>query len=160
MVGADLLLGQEAHVGLAQLDQPDGVGVHPREVVGRLVVVLAPVEAEPAHILGDGVDELLLFLGGVGVVEAQVAASAEFFRHAEIEADRLGVADMQVAVRLRRETRDDLGVALFGDVAGDDIADEIARGWWRGRRSVLSGHSEINCGARRGESTSQLEARA
>jgi len=38
------------------------------------------------------------------------------------------VADVQVAVGLGRETRDDLGVTLFRDMLGDDVADEIARG--------------------------------
>src|SRR5258708_22125455 len=43
-----------------------------------------------------------LFPGRIGVVEAQVAASGKLLRDAEIERDRLGVADMQIAVRLRR----------------------------------------------------------
>ena len=32
---------------------------------------------------------------------------AEFLRDAEIQADRLGVADMEIAVRLRRKAGDD-----------------------------------------------------
>jgi hypothetical protein len=39
--------------------------------------MLAPVEAQPAHVALDGVDVLLLLLGRIGVVEAQVAAPAE-----------------------------------------------------------------------------------
>ena len=77
------------------------------EVVGRVVEVLAPVEAEPAHVLLDGVDVLLLLLGRVRVVEAEVAAAAELLGDAEVQADRLRVAEVQVAVRLRREARDD-----------------------------------------------------
>ena len=126
VVGADFLLGQEAHVGLAQLDQPDGVGVHPREVVGRLVVVLAPVEAEPADVLLDRVDVFHLFLGGVGVVHAQVAAALEFQGEAEVEADRLGVADVEVAVGLRGEARGNRGVLAGGEVGVDDLLDEVA----------------------------------
>jgi len=45
----------------------------------------------------DRVDVFLLLLGRVGVVEAQMAAAAVFLRQAEIEADRFGVADMQIA---------------------------------------------------------------
>ena len=70
--------------------------------------MLAPVEAEPAHVALDGVDIFLLFLGRIGVVETQMAATAEFLRDAEIQADRLGVADMQIAVRLGRKAGDDL----------------------------------------------------
>jgi phosphohistidine phosphatase SixA len=57
------------------------------------VVSPAPVEAEPAHRVDDGVDVLLLFLLRIGVVEAQVAAAAVVARQAEVQADRLGVAE-------------------------------------------------------------------
>jgi hypothetical protein len=66
--------------------------------------VLAPVEAEPADVGLDCVDVLLLLLDWIGVVEAQVAAATELGGDAEVQADRLGMADMQVAVRLGRET--------------------------------------------------------
>jgi hypothetical protein len=45
-------------------------------------------------------------------------------------------------------------------VTGDDIADEIARGRRRGGRSIFSCHSGSLYVVARGESTSQLEARA
>ena len=77
------------------------------EIVGRVVQVLAPVEAEPPDVALDLVDVLLRFLDGVRVVEAQIAPAAELLRDAEIDADRLGVADVQAAVRLRGESRDD-----------------------------------------------------
>ena len=88
--------------------------------------MLAPVEAEPAHVALDGVDILLLFLGRVGVVEAQVAAAAELLGDAEVEADRLGVADVQVAVRLGRKAGHHRRVPLGVEVGLDDVADEIA----------------------------------
>jgi hypothetical protein len=50
------------------------------EVVGGEVEAAAvgafPVSAEPLHIALDGVDVLLLFLGGVGVIEAEVELAA------------------------------------------------------------------------------------
>ena len=46
----DLLRGQVADVGLALLDQLHRERVELVEVVGREVLVLAPVEAEPAHV--------------------------------------------------------------------------------------------------------------
>ncbi len=88
--------------------------------------MLAPVEAEPVHVALDGVDELLLLLGRIGVVETKVAVAAELLGNAEIEADRLGVADVQIAVRLRRKPGDDLGVASAREVALDDVANEVA----------------------------------
>ena len=123
---ADLVGREVVHVGLAGPDQVDGPRVELLEVVGRVVEVLAPVEPEPAHVRLDGVDVLLLFLRGVRVVEAQVAAAAELARNAEVEADRLRVADVQVAVRLGREAGDDRGVPAVPEVGGDDLADEVA----------------------------------
>ena len=56
--------------------------------------------------------------------------------HAEVEADRLGVADVEVAVRLRREARGHpAAVRPGGQVLGNDGPNEIEqlliieRGW-------------------------------
>ncbi len=49
-------------------------------------------------------------------------------RDAEVEADRLGVADVQVAVRLRREAGDDRRRPAGREVGGDDVADEVGQG--------------------------------
>src|SRR5690606_9789016 len=75
-----------------------------------------------------GVDVLLLFLFRVGVVEAQVAGAPELLRQAKIQTDRLGVADVEVAVGLRRETGGDpAAVATGGHVLLDDLAKEVVR---------------------------------
>jgi hypothetical protein len=47
-------------------------------------------------------DVFLLLVGRVRIVEAQVAAAAELLGSAEVQADRLRVADVEVAVRSRR----------------------------------------------------------
>ena len=49
-----------------------------------------------------------------------------FLRDAEIQADRLGVADVQVAVRLRRKPRDHVRHPLRRQVRIDDFANEVA----------------------------------
>ena len=105
-VGAHLLLRLVVDIGLAGADQMLRPGVELIEIVRRVVEVLAPIEAQPAHVALDGVDVFLLFLGRIGVVEAQVAAAAELLGDAEIQADRFGVADMEVAVRLGRKAGD------------------------------------------------------
>ena len=125
-VDAHLLLGLVVHIGLAGFDEIFRPGVELLEIVGGVVEVLAPVEAEPVHVALDGVDELLLLLGRIGVVEAQVALAAELLGDAEVEADRLGVADVEIAVRLRRKPGDDLRIAPAREVGLDDVADEVA----------------------------------
>ena len=123
---AHLLLALVVDVGLACLDQVLGPRVELLEVVRRVIEVLAPVEAEPAHVGLDGVDVLLLLLGRVGVVEAQVAAPAELLGDAEVQADRLGMADVQIAVRLRRKARDHRLVPARIEVGLHDVANEVA----------------------------------
>ena len=90
-----------------------------------------PSEAEPPDVVGDGIDELLLFFGWIGVVKAEVAGAAELFGQAEADADGLGVADVQVAVGLGREARGDDGAvaglapSALGDVLIDHLLDEV-----------------------------------
>src|SRR5690606_20722519 len=121
-------------------DQVLGPLVELLEVVGGVVEVLAPVVAEPVHVLDDGVDVLLLLLDRVGVVEPQVAAAAEFLGDAEVDADRLGMADVQVAVRLRREPGDD-GPGTAGlDVGAHDVANEVPRACGSVRIGLVGRH--------------------
>ena len=67
-------------------------------------------------------------LVGIGVVEAQVAAAAELLGDAEVEADRLGVADVQVAVGLGRKARHHARVPAGIEVGLHDVADEVLPG--------------------------------
>jgi hypothetical protein len=95
------LVGREiVHVGLALADQVLRPPVQLLEIVGGVVEVLAPVEAQPVHVGHDRLDVLHALLGGIGVVEAQMAGAAEIASEAEVEADALGVADVEVAVGL------------------------------------------------------------
>ena len=74
---ADFVGGQVADVGLAALDELDGPLVELVEIIGGVEEAVFPVEAEPADVVHDGIDVLLLFLVGIGVVEAQVGLAAE-----------------------------------------------------------------------------------
>jgi hypothetical protein len=126
---ADLIDGEVIDVGLAGLDELHGPLVELAEVVGGVAEAL-PVEAEPAHVFHNGIYVLLLFLFGIGVVEAQVCFAAELVGEAEIDADGLGVADVKVAVGLGRKARLYYGVAvLFGaHVLGDLVTEEVGGG--------------------------------
>ena len=128
-VFADLVRAEVVDVGLAEPDELHGELVEPLEVVRREEPPLAPVEPHPAHVFLDGGHVFHGLLGRVGVVEAQVGDAAEGGRQAEVEADGLGVADVQVAVRLRREARGHAAAVLAGGHVGfDDLPDEIGRG--------------------------------
>ena len=66
---------------------------------------MIPLKAEPLDVLQNRIDILRILLGGVGIVEAEIAFAAVFHSGGEIDADRLGMADVQIAVRLRGEAR-------------------------------------------------------
>src|SRR5260370_36523805 len=98
------------------------------------------MEAEPANVSFDRVDVFLLLPGRVGIIEAQVAAAAELLRRAEIEADRLGVADMEIAVGLGRKAGHDLANPAGDEVGRNDVANEIAPACTYCRRRVGRAH--------------------
>ena len=123
---ADLLRRQMIDVREPFLDELDGVLVDLREVVGRVPQPVVPVEAEPAHVVLDALDELLGLALGVRVVEAQEAGAAEIVGDSEVDADRFRVADVQIAVRLGRKARLHAPAVLAGgDLVRDDLANEV-----------------------------------
>ena len=128
-VASDLLLAQVADVGLARLDELDGVGVEGVEVVRGVVEVVSPIQAQPAQVFLHRVGILDILLGRVGVVEAQVADAPVLGRNAEVEPGRLGVSDVQVAIRLGREACHDPALVPAGpQVLRDDTSYEVRRG--------------------------------
>src|ERR1700735_3743399 len=84
-----------------------------------------PLEAEPAHVVLDARDKFRVFLAWIGIVQPQVAPAAELGGDAEAQADRLRVANMQVAVRLRRKAGVYRVVFARGEVVAHDLPDEI-----------------------------------
>ncbi len=138
-VFAHLLGRQVADIRLAGADQVQGEFIELLEIVGGVIEPVGPVEAQPAHVGHDGVDVLHVLLAGVGVVEAQVAQPLVLGGQPEVEADGLGVADVQVAVGLGREAGVDAAAVLAGaDVGLDDGADEI-----QSRSKIFSGHFDL-----------------
>ena len=181
-------------IGVAGLDQRLGRAVHEVEVVAGVVEMALglaferrfPAEAQPLHRVEDGVDIFLLLLLRIGVVEAHVADAAIVARQAEVQADALGVADMQVAVGLGREAGADLrriglalavvravagragpaaaGVAALLEIALDDRAQEVAGLVFRagavGGGVVRVAHEVRQAGQRRAGSRRQGRAAA
>ena len=80
------------------------------EIIGSIIFV-TPLITKPLDVFFDGIHIFHVLFCRVGVVETQVANAAVVLGDAEIQADGLGVTNVEVAVRLRRETRlDSLGV--------------------------------------------------
>ena len=123
---ADFRLGLVVDIGMAGEDQAFRPFIEALEIIRGIEQVGAPVIAEPAHIGLNRIDVFLLFPGRIGVVEPQMAAPGKLLGDAEIERDRLGVADMQIAVRLRRKARHDPAVLVRVEIGLDDIADKVA----------------------------------
>ena len=124
---ADLLGALVVDIGLAAPHQPFGPVVEPVEIVRGEPRPPAPVAAQPADVLLDRADEGRVLARRVGVVEAQAATPAELLGDAEIEHDRLRVADMEIPVGFGREPGDDRGRAPGLEVPAHGLADEVAR---------------------------------
>ena len=85
-----------------------------------------PNRSRARHVVLDRVDVLDVFGERVGVVEPQVARASELARDAEVEADRLCVADVQKTVGLGRKARHHRAAEFArGDVARDHLADKV-----------------------------------
>jgi hypothetical protein len=122
---ADLLLGGAVDVRVAVLDEELAEAVHLLEVVRRVVQVLAEIRAEPLHRVDDRADVRDVLGLRIGVVEAQMESTAGLLCDPVVEQDGLRVADVQIAVRLRREAGDDGVVPPGAEILGDDAADEV-----------------------------------
>ena len=117
----DFLASLLIYVSLALFDEPHGEVPELLEIVGGIIYI-APLEAEPFDVFLNGVDVFGVFLLGVGVVEAQVAHAAKLLRHAEVHANGLGMTNVEIAVRLGRETCLETAVILtVGQVARNDL---------------------------------------
>ena len=168
---------QVAHVGLAPADEFHREGEHllkiirgeerlersarglrgqhrgPADIAGHLAAqaVVGPTANEPIDIGLDGLDVLDLFLGGIGVIHPQVAASVRLPGDAEIEANGFRMADVQVAIGLRRKAGDAERVLPGLQISRDNIADEVCRGGRRrGFRFRHTGSAQESYGCPRG----------
>ena len=132
----DLLGVEIIHIGFSLPDQPERELIELLKIVGGIVLPIFPVKTEPTDIGLDGLHVFDVLLAGIRVVEAQIAEAFELQRKAEIEADGLGVTDVEVAVGLRRKARvNPASVFVRLQVIGDDGLDEI-----RGRGEINGRH--------------------
>ena len=100
---AHLVRAEVTNEGLAQSNELLRALIDLLEVVGRVAEVDPPVEPQPLHVLLDRADKDLLLGRWVRVVEAQKARPVEVAAQPKVEADALGVANVQKAVWFGRE---------------------------------------------------------
>ena len=128
-VGPELLGRQFAHIGKTLFDKAHRLTVILLKIVGAVEEAVTPVEAKPVDVLLDGLHELLVLFGRVGVIHPQVAQSAELLSGAEVDGQGLAVADMQIAVGLRRKPGMDghaFKLSALGNILLNKRVDEIA----------------------------------
>ena len=92
------------HIGLAFFDETDSEVIELLEIIGG-IENMSPFETKPANIALDGLYVFGILLGRVRVVKTEVTNTIVFLGNTEVHTYRLDVSDMQVSVRLRRETR-------------------------------------------------------
>ena len=148
---AYLLRAQVIDVRLARLDELHRPGVQLVEIVGGVKHAIAPVGAQPARVGDDRVDVLLLFLLGIGVVEAQVGLAAKLLRQSEVQADGFGMADVQIAVGFGRKAGVNAALIFVGlQIVEDDVADKVRRrsvdsAWCRRGSFLIASRCRHDC---------------
>jgi hypothetical protein len=128
---------QVVNVGLPLLDELYGVPIELIKIVGGIIEPVAPIKPKPSDILHDGIYIFNVLLARIGVIKSQIADAPVFRRQAEIEADGLGVSDMEITVGLRGKPRMDAAVVFVGlHILGHDTPNKIL-----GRGRILYGHA-------------------
>ena len=121
----DLLGSQVADKSLAFADQLYGSFIHLIKIIGGEEKAVLIIRAEPFDVILDRFDKFTLFLGRVRVIETQVELAVVFLRQAVIEQNRLRVSDMQITVRLRRETGHNLLCPSLLEISVNNLFDKI-----------------------------------
>ncbi len=94
------------------------------KIVGSIQLSL-PLESEPFDILLYRINIFCILFHRIGVIETQIGLSAIFLRQAEIKAYTFRVSDMQIAVRLRRETRHYTFMFSGGKIRLDNLLKKV-----------------------------------
>src|SRR5260370_514762 len=136
---ANLFRRQIVNVSLSILDQFDRPLVELIEIIGSIKKPI-PLKPKPVDVDHDRLNVLGLFLLGIGVIEAKIGMSPKFVGQSEIDANRLGMTNVQIAVRLWREPRLHAAAMLVGlEILNNNVADEVRRsGRRRGSHSFFS----------------------
>ena len=124
----DFIGSEAADIGVSGSDELDGERIKPFEVIGGVKEPVCPVESKPADIVDNRFHEFHGLSQGVRVIHPEIAGSLVLLGDAEIEANRLGMTDVDVAVWFGREAGGHSSLMFVGpQVIVDDVPDEIRR---------------------------------
>ena len=122
------MIGEGIYNYINEHDQDDWLTTTAYVVGSAVEEPVTPVKAQPVDILLDGLHELHILLGGIGVVHAEIADAAVFFCSTEVDDQGLAVSDVQIAVGFRGKTGMDSltgAAAALGNVLVNKSLDEI-----------------------------------
>ena len=122
-----LFAGQVVDISFAVFNQLFGAFIAFFKIVAAVKNAAVRVRAEPFQVAQNALHILVALARGVGVVIAQVELAAVGFGDHVVDIDGLGRTNVQVAVRLRRETRVDLFDLALGQVGVNDIGQKIGK---------------------------------
>ena len=123
-VFANLVLRLVVHIGQAALDKLFGPLVQLVEVIGGIQLLL-PLEAQPFDVFLDGIYIFRILFGGIGIVVTKVGFAAIFLCETEVEANALGMPQVQVSVGFRRETGHDRIHFSLGQIPFDNLFQKV-----------------------------------
>ena len=113
---------------LAFVDQLDRPVVQLVKIIRGKKLSVLPVKSQPTDIGFDCINIFLFFLAGIRVVETEVAFAVVFLGQAKIQADALGVPDVQVAVGFGWKPRVNAAIPFSGlQIGFDDLLDKVER---------------------------------
>jgi len=112
--------------GFTFFDQLHSAVIKCFKVIRGEIFSVIPIKPQPADIRFDGFDILHIFFGGVRVVKAQIGQAAVIFGNTKVEANGLGMPNMQVTIGFWWKARMHFSTKPTGlIVLVDNIADEV-----------------------------------
>ena len=115
---------QLVNISQIPFDQILSPGIQLLEVIAG-IAFFGRLKAQPLYIAANRVDVFLIFFFWIGVIETQIRDATKFLGDSKIKTDRLGVAHVQVAVRLGRKARDDAIVFFAGKIRLDRLGNKM-----------------------------------
>ena len=90
-----------------------------------MVKTILPIEPKPADIFFYGLLVFFFLFDWIGIVEAEIAFPSIITSDSKVQADRLGMSDMQITVRLWRISGEDFRNFSRPDICADYISNKV-----------------------------------